>query len=111
MLFRSVDQASPIAANAGYTQATGTTASQNIGTVAANAWVVDMQYAGADEAVTPTSGQTQRINDAIAVGRTNDRAVMTTRGPVASPSSITMSYSYSESSQVALSMLVLRPAP
>ena len=108
--FTGVDQAAPIAANAGYTQSGGTTASQSLATVVANAWVVDVQYTGADQSVSPTSGQTARINQPIAIGSTNDHLVLSTKGPISPAATTPMSYSYSESSQVALSILALRPA-
>ena len=73
---------------------------------------VDSGYAirGSRCAAMPTSGQTQRLNQPISIGRTNDRLVMTTKGPISPAGTTTMSYSYSESSQVALSIVALRPA-
>jgi hypothetical protein len=105
-----VDQLSPVAANAGYTQSAGMTASQSLATVTANAWVLDIQYAGADGAISPTSGQTLRLNQPVSIGRSVDRVAMTTKGPIAPAGTTTMSYSYSESSQVALSLVALRPS-
>ncbi len=109
--FTGVDPASPIAAHGGYTQTAGWTASASLATVAANAWVVDIQYAGADGAVSLASGQTALVNQAVAVGRSNDHMVMTAKGPITPAGPTTMGYAYSESSQVALSMIALRPAP
>jgi hypothetical protein len=108
--FTGVDLTSPVAANAGYVQDGGMSASGSIVTPVDNAWVIDVQYAGADGAVSLTSGQTARVQQAVAVGRTDDHAVMTTKGPIASAGSVAMSYGYSESSQVALSIAALRPA-
>jgi hypothetical protein len=71
---------------------------------------VDIQYAGADGSVTPTAGQTALVNKGIALGRTIDHLVMTVKGPVAPAGTTTMSYSYSDTSQVALSIAALRPA-
>jgi glucose/arabinose dehydrogenase/chitodextrinase len=109
--FTGVDPASPIDAHNGFTQSAGMALSQTITTVANNAWMLDVQYAGADGGVTPTSGQTQLTNQPIASGRTNDMAVMTVKGPLAQPGTSVVSYSYSESSQVALSIVSLKPAP
>jgi hypothetical protein len=107
--FTGVDQTSPILATAGYAQPSVINSSQTIASVA-NGWVVDIQYTGADGAVTPAAGQNARINRAVAIGRTNDHVVMTTKGPIGSGASTLMGYSYSEPSQVALSIAALRPA-
>jgi hypothetical protein len=107
--FAGVDQSAPISAHAGFTQSGGMTAAQNI-SHASGGWAVDVQYAGADMRVTPTSGQTPVVNQAVGAGRTNDNAVMTVKGPMSQAGVATMSYSYSESSQVALSIVSLKPA-
>ena len=66
---------------------------------------MDIQYAGAGDPVALTSGQAALINTSIATGRTTDRLVMTTKGPISPAAPTAMSYSYSESSQVALSLV------
>jgi hypothetical protein len=108
--FTGVDPAFPIDANVGFTQSGGSSAAVNILSSANNAWLVDVQYAGADR-VTPASGQTVATNQSIAIGRSSDTAVMTVTGPVSPAGTSTVRYSYSESSQVALSIAALRPAP
>jgi hypothetical protein len=108
--FTGVDQASPIDAHAGFTQSQGNTAGRNITTIADGAWLVDAQYNGADMSVTPTSGQTVLTNVAVASGRTNDRVLMTTKGPISPAGNTNVSYSFSDSSQAALSILSLKPA-
>jgi glucose/arabinose dehydrogenase/chitodextrinase len=108
--FSGVDQTSPVDANAGFTHYGVMTLNQAITTFANDAWIVDVQYAGADGSATPTSGQTALTSQAIAVGRSNDRALMTAKGPISPAGAANTSYSYSESSQVALSIVALKPA-
>ena len=105
--FTGTDASSPIAAVAGLTQSGGSGASQSITSIDGG-WLVDVQYAGADASVSATAGQTLVFDERVAIGRTNDHAVMTMKGPVATGTTTT-SFSYSESSQVALSIASLRP--
>ena len=106
--FTGVDQTAPIDVHAGYTQSGGTTSTKTVTTTSDNAWVLGIQYAGAGSSATPTSGQAQRLNQQVSIGRTTDRVIVTTKGPLSPTGTTAMSYTYSESSQVALSIVGLR---
>jgi len=110
MTLTGVEQSNPIDATAGASHADLTVApTVDITTTVANAWVVDSVYsvAGVADPFTAGNGQTERFNHVLT---TRDDTVMgSTKGPVASPGTVTMSWANSNASNISAAV-ALKPA-
>lgn len=103
-----VDQATT-SENSGGNNAAGQASpiSNSVTTITKNAWILDAVYSKTGGAITKGASQTQDTN--VAVNSGGDQVGTSHRGPIATPASTAMSWTYVTADDYAQTMVVVKP--